>query len=33
MTAYLGKDLTGGAAPIDLTFDAFPGFNGGVFVG
>jgi hypothetical protein len=33
VTAYLGKDFAGGLAPPDLSFDAFPGFTGGVFVG
>ncbi|MFO0806899.1 MAG: pre-peptidase C-terminal domain-containing protein [Gemmataceae bacterium] len=33
VTTYLGADLATGIARPDLSFDAFPGFNGGVFVG
>ncbi len=33
VTAYLGKDMTGGTPPAQASFDAFPGFLGGVFVG
>lgn len=33
VTARLGKDLTSGNQTDDLSFDAFPGFIGGVFVG
>jgi hypothetical protein len=33
VTAYLGQDFVGGSASPQLSFDAFPGFNGGVFVG
>jgi autotransporter-associated beta strand protein len=32
VTAYLGKNITGSPTP-DQSFDAFPGFLGGVFVG
>ena len=34
VTGYLGKDLTAGntSSPA-FSFDAFPGFSGGVFVG
>ena len=33
VTAYLGKDMTGGTPPAQTSFDAYPGFLGGVFVG
>ncbi|OWK40870.1 Ig-like domain repeat protein [Fimbriiglobus ruber] len=33
VTAYLGKNLAAGTNPVDFSFDAFPGFTGGVFVG
>jgi hypothetical protein len=33
VTAYYGKDFANGAAPEAFSFDAFPGFDGGVFVG
>ena len=32
VTGYLGKDLRSGA-PAKFSFDAYPGFNGGVYVG
>jgi autotransporter-associated beta strand protein len=33
VTVYHGADFTGGTAPAAFEFDAYPGFNGGVFVG
>ena len=33
VTAYSGRDLTGGGPPELFALDAFPGFSGGVFVG
>ena len=33
VTAYLGKDLSAGSTAEDLSFDAIPGFGGGVFFG
>jgi hypothetical protein len=33
VTAYAGKNLSGGAPPELFAFDALPGFTGGVFVG
>jgi hypothetical protein len=34
VTAYLGKNIAAtGTPPTDLSFDAFAGFTGGVFVG
>jgi hypothetical protein len=33
VTAYYGKNFAGGGAPEAFAIDAFPGFNGGVFVG
>jgi hypothetical protein len=33
VSAYAGKDFGGGGAPERFGLDAFPGFNGGVFVG
>ena len=32
-TAYRGKDMTGGTPQEKASFDAFPGFLGGVFMG
>jgi hypothetical protein len=32
VTSYLGKNFVGGAVP-EFSFEAFPGFTGGVFVG
>ena len=33
VTAYRGADFANGSAPAAFSFDAFPGFDGGVFVG
>jgi hypothetical protein len=33
VTVYDGKDFAGGTAPEAFAADAYPGFNGGVFVG
>jgi hypothetical protein len=33
VTAYAGRDLVGGDDIADFAFDAYPGFNGGVYVG
>jgi hypothetical protein len=33
VTAYLGKNFSGGSAPPEFGFDSFSGFSGGVFVG
>jgi hypothetical protein len=33
VTGYRGSTFTGGTAPEEFAFEAFPGFNGGVFVG
>jgi hypothetical protein len=33
VTVYSGKVLADGGTAADLTFDAAPGFTGGVFVG
>ncbi|HYH69192.1 MAG TPA: FG-GAP-like repeat-containing protein, partial [Urbifossiella sp.] len=33
VTGYLGKNLGAGTPPAQASFDAFPGFLGGVFVG
>ena len=33
ITSYLGKNFSGGTAPENFAFDAFPGLTSGVFVG
>jgi hypothetical protein len=33
VTGYLGRNFAGGSAPEAFSLEAFPGFNGGVFVG
>ncbi|MBY0512804.1 MAG: carboxypeptidase regulatory-like domain-containing protein [Gemmataceae bacterium] len=33
VTGYFGTDFVGGVAPEGFSFDAYPGFTGGVFVG